>query len=308
MGGDQLAQMAMGHRHLFGNGVPKSCQSAVLFYDPPAALFSDASFAQTSRFGAGPVTEKIRLSSEHTRSGSSHTRERDVAQYYQYSADMGNADAASAVGRLLTNGARGVPVDRLAAYKYFTQAAAAGDADAMSHLGHMWANGIGVGSPNNETGTYWAFPKSQHCLLPLCDFKLRKLRTVRKTDTFLLHSPALALFHAAAEKGNARGVYGLGYMTLSGFGVARDTQAAVKFFTTAAEQGLAEAQFMLGALYSRGFVGAPGDIGDGKEKESANGQGASKTTPPRNATTPRRFTTSTSPRAKATQLRRTTWR
>ena len=97
-------------------------------------------------------------------------------------------------------------------------------------------------------------------------------------------------------------------MTLSGFGVARDTQAAVKFFTTAAEQGLAEAQFMLGALYSRGFVGAPGDIGDGKEKESANGQGASKTTPPRNATTPRRFTTSTSPRAKATQLRRTTWR
>ena len=69
-------------------------------------------------------------------------------------------------------------------------------------------------------------------------------------------------------------------MTLSGFGVARDTQAAVKFFTTAAEQGLAEAQFMLGALYSRGVVGAPGDIGDGKEKESANGQGASKTTPP----------------------------
>jgi SEL1 protein len=169
MGGDQLAQMAMGHRHLFGNGVPNSCQSAVLFYDPPAALFSDASFAQTTRFGSGPVTEKIRLSSEHTRSGSSHTRERDVAQYYQYSADMGNADAASAVGRLLTNGARGVPVDRLAAYKYFTQAAAAGDADAMSHLGHMWANGIGVGSPNNETGTYWAFPKSQHCLLPLCD-------------------------------------------------------------------------------------------------------------------------------------------
>jgi len=127
---------------------------------------------------------------------------------------MGGADAASAFGRLLTNGARGVPVDRLAAYKYFTQAAAAGDADAMSHLGHMWANGIGVGSPNNETGTYWAFPKSQHCLLPLCDYLLfttyitftvyyihhkctvppnyydflliQFTRTLRKTDPFLL--------------------------------------------------------------------------------------------------------------------------
>ena len=47
-----------------------------------------------------------------------------------------------------------------------------------------------------ELGTYWAFPKSQHGLLPLFDCStynttlhpFLKLRTLRKTDTFLLHS------------------------------------------------------------------------------------------------------------------------
>jgi TPR repeat protein len=137
---------------------------------------------------------------------------------------MGNPDAASAVGRLLNQGARGVDRDHVTAYRYFTQAAAAGDVDAMAQLGHMWANGVGVVRPSNET--------------------------------------AVALFREAAEKGSARAAYGLGYMYLSGYGIERDIGKALELFASAAERGSPEAQFFLGALYARGIPAVlPGDAG-----------------------------------------------
>ena len=155
---------------------------------------------------------RVRLTAE-TEGGAHARRERDVVQYYLYSADLGNADAASAVGQLLNAGARGMTKDHARAYRYFTQAAAAGDVDAMSHLGHMHANGLGV-KPNNAS--------------------------------------ALALFARAAEKGNSHAQYGLGYMHLAGFGVPQNHDEAVKYFHLAAEQGSADAPFHLGALHARG--------------------------------------------------------
>ena len=222
MGGDPLAQMAMGFRHLRGAGVPESCQSAALYYDPPASSVADttnakgASFTGASESAGGP-NGAVRLTAETSLAADPARRDADVAQYYKYSADMGNADAASAVGRLLTFGARGVQADQRSAYKYFAQAAAAGDADAMARLGHMFANGVGVAAPCNET--------------------------------------ALALFRAANDKGVARAAYGLGYMHLGGFGVARDLMKAFEHISAAAEAGLPEAQFHLGALYARGVFG-----------------------------------------------------
>ena len=243
MGGAPLAQMAMGWRHLRGAGVPESCQSAVLYYDPPAAAVADSTNAKGASFtGGGPdangANGAIRLTAEAS-SGfdGAARRDADVAQYYKYSADMGNADAASAVGRLLTFGSRGVKQDARTAYKYFTQAAAAGDADAMAHLGHMFANGVGVSEPSNET--------------------------------------ALALFRAANDKGNARAAYGLGYMHLGGFGVPRDLAKAFEHITAAAEAGSPEAQFHLGALYARGVFGkeknAPRDVAEKEKENGADG-------------------------------------
>ena len=69
----------------------------------------------------------------------------DVVFYSQ-----GNADAATAIGQILSVGAKGLRRDRARAYRYFTQAAAQGDADAMAQLGHMFANGLGV-KANNQT-------------------------------------------------------------------------------------------------------------------------------------------------------------
>jgi len=147
---------------------------------------------------------------------SARAREQDVVQYYQYSAALGNANAAAAVGRLLHHGAKGMTRDHKAAFRYFAQAAAAGDADATAHLGHMHANGVGV-RPCNET--------------------------------------AMSLFKKAAEDGSAHARYGLGYMHLAGFGVERDVKKAAQYLTQAGEQGSSDANFLLGAMRARGVGG-----------------------------------------------------
>ena len=195
------------------------------------ASFTGASESAGGRTAPSAPTAETSLAADPAR------RDADVAQYYKYSAGYaGTADAASAVGRLLTFGARGVEADQRSAYKYFAQAAAAGDADAMARLGHMFANGVGVDAPCNET--------------------------------------ALALFRAANDKGAARAAYGLGYMHLGGFGVARDLMKAFEHISAAAEAGLPEAQFHLGALYARGVFGK-----EHAAKENAGGADADANLP-----------------------------
>jgi SEL1 protein len=71
-------------------------------------------------------------------------RQREVLQYYQYSADRGNVEAQTAVGTLLNIGTHGVVRDHEAAAHYLQRAAAAGSAEAMAHLGHMYGSGMGV--------------------------------------------------------------------------------------------------------------------------------------------------------------------
>ena len=202
--------MAMGYRHLMGLGVPKSCQASVLYYNAPA----ERVIAGVRIPGLSPQVEKIRLSTEDA-PGASVKRERDVVQYYQYSADMGNVDAQAAIGQILNFGSKGVRQDHKAALRYLTAAASAGDTDAAAHLGHMHANGLGV-APNNET--------------------------------------ALGLFRKAAKKGSAHAQYGLAYMYLAGHGVERDYPKAVSHLTQAADSGSAEAQYHLGALHLRGVA------------------------------------------------------
>ena len=58
-----------------------------------------------------------------------------MVQYYQYSADLGNTDAQTAVGKLFNFGARGMEQDHKQAFHYFQQAATGGDLYAMAHLG-----------------------------------------------------------------------------------------------------------------------------------------------------------------------------
>ena len=211
--GSVRAMMALGYRHKHGIDVPESCETAVLYYHEAAKIVVDEAAKRTP--GVLPFQiEKHRLSAEMSGSNLAARRERDLVQYYRYSADMGNVDAQVTMGRLYSLGARGLRKDVGAARKYLTDAANAGDATAMASLGNMYANGFGV-DVDNATALHW--------------------------------------FRKAAKKGNAMGRYGLGYMTLAGHGVAQDHALAVQYLNQAAEQGLSDARYFLGVLHLRGI-------------------------------------------------------
>ena len=66
-------------------------------------------------------------------------------------------------------------------------------------------------------------------------------------------------FSRAAEQQNAEAQYNLGLMYAIGQGVAKDEKVAVDWCRKAAEQGLASAQFELGVMYADGLLGVAKD-------------------------------------------------
>ena len=69
---------------------------------------------------------------------------------------------------------------------------------------------------------------------------------------------AVRWFRLAAEQGNAAAQFNLGFMYSEGRGVLKDEAEAVRWYRLAAEQGDAPAQFNLGNMYSEGR-GVPKD-------------------------------------------------
>lgn len=162
------------------------------FYPHPDAFDVHVQVADLGAIGSGlPQVEKFKLHVQASL-GMKSEMHREVVQYYQYSADRGNVDAQSAVGRVFNYGSHGVSRDHASALHYLKSAAQGGDAEAMAHLGHMHANGFGT-------------PQD--------------------------HDVALRWFRAAAGLENANAHFGLGYLHLMGLGVAQDHEAAFKHFS-----------------------------------------------------------------------------
>lgn len=184
------------------------------YYQPAARGAIEAALAPG---GGLPHLERLRLHVVAGAGGLKSDRQREVVAYYQYSADHGNMDAASAVGQVLNYGTHGVAKDHAAASHYLRRAAAAGDGDAAAHLGHMAASGLGTsgGAPD--------------------------------------YAAALEWFRQAAGKGSPPGLYGLGYLYLSGRGVRANPEKAFQYMSQAAEGGLPDAHFFLGVMHLNGL-------------------------------------------------------
>eukprot|EP00887_Chlorella_sp_A99_P003160 scaffold9.g3160.t1 len=136
--GDPVGQMALGYRHLYGLGVPQSCQTAVLYYVPVA----ERVISQAQKRDSLPQTKGLRL-----RRGAGRARPAGAVLHYQWFADFGNVEAARMVAHMMSHGAQ---------RDYEGAAAEAGDADAMAHLGHIYANGVAVRQDNTTAmGWFW---------------------------------------------------------------------------------------------------------------------------------------------------------
>ena len=72
------------------------------------------------------------------------------------------------------------------------------------------------------------------------------------------YKTAVKLWKPLAEQGNANAQFVLGLMYANGEGVPEDDKQAVKWYRLAAEQGLADAQYNLGFMYANG-EGVPED-------------------------------------------------
>ncbi|MEE8126548.1 MAG: tetratricopeptide repeat protein [Nitrospirales bacterium] len=66
------------------------------------------------------------------------------------------------------------------------------------------------------------------------------------------YNTALRVFHPLAEGGHAEAQAMLGNIYTPGLGVPHDNHQAAKWYRLAAEQGLARAQLNLGLMYSKG--------------------------------------------------------
>ncbi|EIE24098.1 HCP-like protein [Coccomyxa subellipsoidea C-169] len=245
-GNDSFARAALGYRHMHGLGVPKSCQTAVLYYQPVAEQVVELARQPASL----PYVERMRLSAGASWRGHP-TREQQVL-HYQWFADLGSAEAQRALGQMLT---QGVQRDPEQAFRYFRQAAEAGDADAMAHLGHMYANGVGVAA-SNESALDW-FDRAARRNHPSGQYGLGYLHLsgygVPKDA-----KKAFKYFTSASEQGHVESWFHLGVMHLNGWGTKANAQQALTFFNMASKLGHVLAQYNLAMLHLQGSAADKG--------------------------------------------------
>jgi len=252
LSGHTGAEMSLGFRHLYGIGVPKSCQESVSYYTRVA----DKAVAEVQgRGGAGTFVEKKRLS-DMTDDGHSLGQigeNEDMLMYYEHSADNGDVQAQSMLGQLYYYGARGVRQDYGQAMKYFEKASGQGDASAMSNLGHMYAQGLGTKQDNATSKKYFEDgvkrnnPASQNGLGYLHMYGIGVKQSYKEAKQY---------FTQAAENGNPEAQFNLGAMQIAGLGMKRDHSKAVHHFTLAAQQGHIIALYNLGLMHLNG-MGTP---------------------------------------------------
>lgn len=81
-----------------------------------------------------------------------------------------------------------------------------------------------------------------------------------KGNTFLQnYEMALRCYELAAQYGDVQAVNNLGWLTLNGFGVERNTEKATEFFLRAAKKRNSTAMVNLGNLYESGTLGGQPD-------------------------------------------------
>lgn len=202
------AAAALGYRYMNGHGVQESCYSALLYYQQAARSV----LTQVAKPGGHSNLHAARIG-RGSSSRSAHTRERDIVQYYEYSAQIGSSDAQNTLGQLHALGVNGLTKDYNLARRYFEKASNRGDADALANLGLMYANGLGC-KPNNET--------------------------------------AVKFLSQSAQSGNHVGQAGLGCLHLLGYGLKRDPAKAARYLHASAEQGDPSAQFFLAIMHWHG--------------------------------------------------------
>ncbi|MGH9394723.1 MAG: tetratricopeptide repeat protein [Terriglobales bacterium] len=239
--GDPAAALAMAHAYLTGQGVARDVAQAVQWLDRAAAAGSadamqdlglllsegrgrpadlDAAFAWWQKsVAAGSTSAEAELGQAYLFGDGV---EQDVTAGLQHlrlaaEAQVGRADFI--LGNLYAHGFGPVASDHARALSYFRAGAGLGDADCEAQLGWMYGTG----------------------------FQLHHDR-----------AQAVRWYRAAAEQGNAVGEYGLADHYAYGRGVPKDLPTAEHWYQLAADQGHADAAYNLALYLGHAVKGRPG--------------------------------------------------
>jgi TPR repeat protein len=164
-------------------------------------------------------------------------------------AEKGNAEAQYELGQCHEKGL-GCIRDNKEAVKWYTKSAEQGHVMAAFNLSRCWEDGQGV--PRYKKQAMKWFAK----VLESTDIK-ELYRILRSIDPYCNYNSdkSVLLLKRLAELGNAKAQYDLGNVCRWD-GVVRggvdDRKESVKWYTMAAEQGNADAQFWLGICYRQG--------------------------------------------------------
>ena len=135
---------------------------------------------------------------------------------------------------------------------YFLKAAELGHAEAQCFTALCYNYGIGV-EKDDEKMLYW-FKQSaaQNCTQAMNNLAYFAENGIGVKNPDKKYDEAFAWYKKSADLGDPTGQYGGGRAYYDGNGVESNYAEAVKWYTLAAEQGLAGALFSLGYCYDYG--------------------------------------------------------
>ncbi|KAF1331557.1 Sel-1 family protein, partial [Globisporangium splendens] len=209
------ATLALGFKHLTGVGAPKSCESAVRYYEVAAnkaVMLREANASKPAIYDLPHRRLKTVSETQHKKNIPSDAA---IVDYYQFSADKGDPEATMNLATLFYYGARGLEQDLVKAAALFQKAYELGASGGAYQLGHIYSHGIGVKQDNDTAFRY---------------------------------------LQEASNEGNTQAQNELAYMYLQGKGTPRDPKRATTLFQNAAKQGSMEAFYNLGVLHMKGNI------------------------------------------------------
>jgi TPR repeat protein len=253
LGGSLDAATALGLRHATGDGVPKSCASAVSYLEAPARARADAVAASAGLLQAAPSPTHTRLTDTAYESLHSESLrgEGQVVTYYHTAAERGDTNAHVALAHLYLLGVRGVVQDLPAAAEHFHAAAEAAEPLSLANLGYMYLHGLGacIGRVTGVRGGRGLDARAT------CTRHSRRVPAPRLHDPLaragVERNPTLAreFLKVPVEAGLPAAVTTLAFMYVTGQGAERDAATAAALLKRAADAGHADAHYNLGMLH-----------------------------------------------------------
>jgi len=272
MSGDYLANMAMGYRHLYGIGVPESCEHAIKHYELSAneaaraiesrgyALFSDKSYLYNIKMKSREIDEELvdfytHLSNEGDATAAlslavmhmtgskllpqSYSKAIDCLYTASLSTNRQNAAAVALLGYLLVLGFKPSNPLPITIKEIVDRLHAIKDPVASTALGYAYYQGIGVHVNITRAVELLQSAAGKHTD---AGYYLGEIFMGRGIpDGFegpkIDMSAALQYYRTSSQKGNVLALHRVGVMASLGLGGPRHCASAVNSFKSVSERG-----------------------------------------------------------------------